>query len=189
MAGAVGLQPGQVTVHVVRGGGSFGRRIYSDPAIEAAQVSKAIGRPVKLMWTRNDDMRHGRMRPRQPPPGPGHLRRGDVLSYEHRMASVAVDFTGSGTGQALVDAGYGSPHGRYRVLPAQEACPYNFGAVTETLAEVPYDLPTGTWRSVYSAQARTAEEIMVDEMARSMGKDPVAFRREFLKTDAEHGRC
>ena len=64
VAGAVGLQPGQVTLHVVRGGGSFGRRIFFDPAVEAAQVSKAIGRPVKLMWTRNDDMRHGRMRPR-----------------------------------------------------------------------------------------------------------------------------
>jgi isoquinoline 1-oxidoreductase beta subunit len=108
-----------------------------------------------------------------------------VLSYEHRMASVAVDFTGSGSGQALVDAGYGSPTVGTGYFQLSEACPYNFGMVTETLAEVPYDLHTGTWRSVYSAQARTAEEIMVDELARKMGKDPVAFRLEFLKTDTE----
>jgi len=184
VAGAVGLQAGQVTVHVVRGGGSFGRRIYSDPAVEAAQVSKAIGRPVKLMWTRNDDMRHGRMRPRSHHQIRATYTGTNVVSYDHRMASVAVDFTGSGTGQALVDAGYGSPTVGTGYFQLSEACPYNFGAVTETLAEVPYALHTGTWRSVYSAQARTAEEIMVDELARRMGKDPVAFRLEFLKTDA-----
>jgi len=103
-----------------------------------------------------------------------------VLSYEHRMASVAVDFTGSGTGQALVDAGYGSPTVGTGYFQLSEACPYNFGTVTETLAEVPYQLHTGTWRSVYSAQARTAEEIIVDELAGKMGKDPVAFRRALL---------
>lgn len=185
VAGAVGLQPGQVTVHVVRGGGSFGRRIYSDPAVEAAQVSKAIGQPVKLMWTRNDDMRHGRMRPRSHHQVRATYAGSDVLSYEHRMSSVAVDFTGSGTGQALVDAGYGSPTVGTGFFHLSEACPYNFGTVTEALTEVPYDLHTGTWRSVYSAQARTAEEIMLDELAKRMGKDPVAFRLEFFKTDAE----
>jgi isoquinoline 1-oxidoreductase subunit beta len=185
VASAVGLQTGQVTLHVVRGGGSFGRRIYSDPAVEAARVSKAIGRPVKLMWTRNDDMRHGRTRPRSHHQIRATYAGSNVLSYEHRMASVAVDFTGSGSGQALVDAGYGSPTVGTGYFQLSEACPYNFGTVTETLAEVPYDLHTGTWRSVYSAQARTAEEIMVDELARKMGKDPVAFRLEFLKTDTE----
>jgi len=185
VANAVGLQPAQVTVHVVRGGGSFGRRIYSDPAVEAAQVSQAIGQPIRLMWTRNDDMRHGRMRPRSHHQLRATYSSSDVLSYEHRMASVAVDFTGSGAGQALIDAGYGSPTVGTGFFQLSEACPYNFGTVTETLSEVPYQLPTGTWRSVYSAQARTAEEIIVDELARVMGKDPVAFRLEFLKTDAE----
>jgi isoquinoline 1-oxidoreductase beta subunit len=185
VASAVGLQTSQVTLHVVRGGGSFGRRIYYDPAVEAARVSRAIGRPVKLMWTRNDDMRHGRMRPRSHHQIRATYAGSNVLSYEHRMASVAVDFTGSGSGQALVDAGYGSPTVGTGFFQLSEACPYNFGTVTETLAEVPYDLHTGTWRSVYSAQARTAEEIMVDELARKMGKDPMAFRLEFLKTDTE----
>ena len=64
VADAVGLSVDQVTLNVVRGGGSFGRRIYHEPAVEAARVSHAIGKPVKLMWTRNDDMRHGRVRPR-----------------------------------------------------------------------------------------------------------------------------
>ena len=63
VAAAVGLPADRVTLHVVRAGGSFGHRLFFEPAIEAAQVSKALGRPIKLMWTRNDDMRHGRMRP------------------------------------------------------------------------------------------------------------------------------
>ena len=73
----------EVTLHVVRGGGSFGRRIYYEPAVEAARVSKAIRPPVKLMWTRNDDMRHGRVRPRshhQIASGARGRRRADAMS-------------------------------------------------------------------------------------------------------------
>ncbi|HEV7826602.1 MAG TPA: molybdopterin cofactor-binding domain-containing protein, partial [Mycobacteriales bacterium] len=55
IAQAIGLSEDKVTVHVVQGGGSFGRRLFFDAALEAAQVSKKLGRPVKLMWTRVDD--------------------------------------------------------------------------------------------------------------------------------------
>jgi isoquinoline 1-oxidoreductase subunit beta len=183
VANAVGLGVEQVTLHVVRGGGSFGRRIYHEPAVEAARVSHAIGRPVKLMWTRNDDMRHGRVRPRS-----HHELRavyakdaGEVLSYEHRMSCVELDL-GSGTGQALVDAGYVSPTIGSAFFTISQSCPYNFGPVTESLNEVSYDMPTATWRSVYSGQARTAEEILVDELAKALGIGAVDMRRTFLKT-------
>ncbi len=180
VAEAVGLGANKVTLHVVRGGGSFGRRIYHEPAVEAARVSHAIGKPVKLMWTRNDDMRHGRVRPRS-----HHQLRavhavGDVLSYEHRMSCVELDL-GSGTGQALVDAGYVNPTIGSAFFNLSQSCPYNFGVVTESLNEVSYDMPTAAWRSVYSAQARTAEEILVDEIAKVLVIDPVAMRRKFLK--------
>ena len=185
VATAVGLKADQVTLHVVRGGGSFGRRIYYEPAVEAARVSKAIGKPVKLMWTRNDDMRHGRVRPRSHHQLRAVYAGGDVLTYEHRMSCVELDL-GSGTGQALVDAGYVNPTIGTAFFNLSQSCPYNFGPVTESLNEVSYDMPTAAWRSVYSAQARTAEEILVDEIAKAMGADPVAIRRKFLKT-AEAG--
>jgi isoquinoline 1-oxidoreductase subunit beta len=181
VADAVGLGVDQVTLHVVRGGGSFGRRIYHEPAVEAARVSQAIGRPVKLMWTRNDDMRHGRVRPRSHHQLRAVHAAGEVLSYEHRMSCVELDL-GSGTGQALVDAGYVSPTIGSAFFTLSQSCPYHFGVVTESLNEVSYDMPTATWRSVYSGQARTAEEILVDEIAKAMGADPVAMRRKFLKT-------
>jgi isoquinoline 1-oxidoreductase subunit beta len=181
VAEAVGLSADEVTLHVVRGGGSFGRRIYYEPAVEAARVSKAIKRPVKLMWTRNDDMRHGRVRPRSHHQLRAVYAGGDVLTYEHRMSCVELDL-GSGTGQALIDAGYVNPTIGTAFFNLSQSCPYNFGPVTESLNEVSYDMPTAAWRSVYSAQARTAEEILVDEIARAMGADPVATRRKFLKT-------
>jgi isoquinoline 1-oxidoreductase subunit beta len=181
VAGAVGLGVDKVTLHVVRGGGSFGRRIYHEPAVEAARVSHAIGKPVKLMWTRNDDMRHGRVRPRSHHQLRAVHALGEVLSYEHRMSCVELDL-GSGTGQALVDAGYVNPTIGTAFFNLSQSCPYNFGVVTESLNEVSYDMPTAAWRSVYSAQARTAEEILVDEIAKALGTDPVATRRKFLKT-------
>jgi isoquinoline 1-oxidoreductase subunit beta len=187
VASAVGLSTDQVTLHVIRAGGSFGRRIYHEPAVEAARVSKAIGHPVKLMWTRNDDMRHGRVRPRS-----HHQLRAvytdlpavprEVLSYEHRASCVELDL-GSGTGQALIDAGYVSPTIGAAFFNISQVCPYNFGVVTESLNEVSYDMPTATWRSVYSAQARTAEEILVDEIGKAIGKNPVEMRSMFLKTE------
>ncbi len=181
VADAVGLKADNVTLHVIRAGGSFGRRIYYEPAVEAARVSKAIGKPVKLMWTRNDDMRHGRVRPRSHHQVRAVHAGGEVLTYEHRASCVELDM-GSGTGQALIDAGYVSPTIGSAFFNISDACPYNFGVVTETLNEVSYDMPTAAWRSVYSAQARTAEEILVDEIAKALGTDPVAMRRKFLKT-------
>jgi isoquinoline 1-oxidoreductase subunit beta len=181
VADAVGLSADQVTLHVIRAGGSFGRRIYYEPAVEAARVSKAIGKPVKLMWTRNDDMRHGRVRPRSHHQLRAVHAGGEVLTYEHRASCVELDL-GSGTGQALVDAGYVSPTIGSAFFILSQACPYNFGVVTASLNEVSYDIPTAAWRSVYSAQARTAEEILVDEIAKGLGTDPVAMRKKFLKT-------
>jgi len=183
IAQAIGLSAAEVTVHVTRGGGSFGRRLYHEPAIEAALVSQTIEKPVKLMWTRNDDMRHGRVRPRSHHQLRAVYAAGNVLSYEHRMSCVELDLTGSGKGQTLVDAGYVSPTIGTAFFNLSVSCPYHFGTVTESLNEVSYDMPTASWRSVYSAQARTAEEVLVDEIARAMGADPVATRRKFLKTD------
>ena len=182
VAKALGLSADDVALHVTRGGGSFGRRLYHEPAVEAALVSQAIGRPVKLMWTRNDDMRHGRVRPRSHHQLHAVHSQGEVLSYDHRMSCVELDLTGSGKQQVLVETGYVSPTIGTAFFNLSLSCPYNFGVVTETLTEVSYDMPTASWRSVYSGQARTAEEIMVDEIAKAMGADAVDMRGKFLKT-------
>ncbi|GLZ33793.1 isoquinoline 1-oxidoreductase subunit beta [Lentzea sp. NBRC 105346] len=186
IAAAVGLPESAVTVHVVQGGGSFGRRLFFDGALEAAQISKALNRPVKLMWSRTDDMRHGRARPATHHKLRATFGLGNVLTFEHRVAAVETDFR-HGLGEVLTATAASLPVGgnlsfAQTVFLTTVNVPYNFGVVTSLLNEVPLKMHTAAWRSVYSANTRGAEEILVDELAARMGKDPVAFRREFLKT-------
>jgi isoquinoline 1-oxidoreductase beta subunit len=183
IAAELGLPLNKVTVHVTRGGGSFGRRLFFDAAREAAQISKKVGRPVKLMWTRADDIRHGRVRP-----ATHHRLRvthlaGQVLSYEHRVASVATDFrTGVGEALSATFANLLPAAFPLTVFALTEKVPYNLGLVTELLNEIPLKMNTASWRSVYSGTVRAAEEIMIDEVARRLGRDPVAFRRATLQS-------
>jgi isoquinoline 1-oxidoreductase beta subunit len=185
IAAAIGLPENKVTVHVTQGGGSFGRRLFFDAALEAAQISKAMKRPVKLMWTRADDTRHGRARAASHHKIRATFALGQVLTYEHRVASVETDFR-HGLGEILTATAAHLPVAgtlgfAETVFLTTVKVPYNFGVVTELLTEVPLRMHTGSWRSVYSANTRGAEEIMVDEIARKLGKDPVAFRRASLK--------
>jgi isoquinoline 1-oxidoreductase beta subunit len=184
LARILGLPVDEVTVHVTQGGGSFGRRLFADAAIEAAQVSKALGRPIKLMWTRIDDTRHGRMRPATHHKLRATLLLGKVVTYEHRVAAVETDF-GHGLGEILTSSAAKLPlvgplTMAQSIFLTTVSVPYDFGVVTELLTEVPLKMNTGSWRSVYSANTRGAEEILVDEIAKKLGKDPVAFRRENL---------
>ncbi|MDX3779887.1 xanthine dehydrogenase family protein molybdopterin-binding subunit [Streptomyces europaeiscabiei] len=187
IAKAVGLPVSKVKVHVVQSGGSFGRRLFHDAALEAAVVSKKSGRPVRLMWSRIDDMRHGRMRPATHHRIRATYAVGQVLTFQHQVAAVETDFR-HGLGDALTAAAASLPSGIGNATFAQTLflttvkSPYNFGFTTQTLTEVPVKMHTGSWRSVYSANTRGAEEIIVDELAAKLGKDPVVFRREFLKT-------
>ena len=183
VAQAVGLPAGKVTLHVVRAGGSFGHRLFFEPAIEAAQVSKALGRPIKLMWTRNDDMRHGRMRPASHHKVRATSLLGNVLTYEHRHATLPVDFS-HGLGEALSASGFDvlSAGATQGVFALSQEVPYDFGVATQTLTDVPLAFPTGSWRSIYSGQTATVNEIMVDEIARALHVDPVALRRSKLSS-------
>lgn len=188
IANELGLSEDQVTVHVVQSGGSFGRRLFHDGALEAARISKAMGQPVKLLWSRIDDMRHGRIRGASHHKVRATLVGGEVLSYEHRVASVKTDWR-HGFGEAITALGAEGP-GNFgytqTIFNLTVECPYNFGVVTEIINE-PENIVmnTSAWRSVYSAMTRGAEELIVDEIAAKMKKDPYEFRMTFLKDDEQ----
>nr|WP_260860109.1 molybdopterin cofactor-binding domain-containing protein [Streptomyces cupreus] len=178
IAAAVGLPTSKVRVHVMRGGGSFGRRLNYDAAIEAALISKAARRPVKLMWSRADDIRHGRMRPASHHRIRASHARGRVVAFAHSMASVSEAYPESG---ATAQGGVTPAVARAaNPLPSDSGL-YNFGRLSGNSGSVELAIPLGAWRSVDSGTMRTAEEIVVDEVARSLGRDPVAFRRTTLR--------
>jgi isoquinoline 1-oxidoreductase beta subunit len=182
IASATGLPVSKVTVHVIRGGGSFGRRLNHDAAIEAALISKKARRPVKLMWSRADDIRHGRMRPASHHRIRASLDRGRVVAFAHATASVSESYdkrgpSAQGGARTAVRAPAAAP------LPSDSGL-YNFGRLSGDSGSVDLAIPLGAWRSVDSGTVRTAEEIVVDEVARGLGQDPVAFRRTTLRGKA-----
>jgi isoquinoline 1-oxidoreductase beta subunit len=189
----LGLPRGSVTAHVTQGGGSFGRRLFFDGALEAARISKAVGKPVKLMWTRVDDMRHGRARAASHHLVRATIANNDVVRFEHHVASVETDFR-HGLGEimtanfanfadpTLIPISAGGPATfSQSVFGSTIKSPYNFGPTTQMLNEANLPMHTGSFRSVYSANTRGAEEIIVDEIAKALGKDPVAFRITYAK--------
>ncbi|MGH9243407.1 MAG: molybdopterin cofactor-binding domain-containing protein [Acidimicrobiales bacterium] len=181
IARKLGIPQSAVTVHVIRGGSSFGRRLFWDPLVEAAQISQRVGRPVKLLFTRTDDMKHGRMRPVSHHKIQATHLLGSVLTYEHRVATAPLDLR-HGLGEALTAAGAEILPGGFSqtVFHMTENMPYDFGVETYLLNEAPMDVATAPWRSVYSGTVACADEIMVDEIARALGRDPLAFRRQKL---------
>ncbi|MFE3527331.1 molybdopterin cofactor-binding domain-containing protein [Streptomyces sp. NPDC059161] len=182
----LGLPLSAVKVHVTEGGGSFGRKLFFDAAIEAAQISQAMGKPVKLMWHRTDDFRQGRTHPMSISRVRATYALGEVLSYEQRHTSVATDF-GHGLGEIITSMAAKLPVGDLAfsetIFELTQQSPYHFGATTQLLGEVDKGFNTGSMRNIYSPNVRCAQELVVDQLAAKMGKDAYRFRRQFLKED------
>jgi isoquinoline 1-oxidoreductase subunit beta len=191
VADLLGLSVDQVTVHVTPGGGAFGRRMFSDVALEAAEASQKFGKPVKLMWHRTDEFRAGRMHPM----ATSHVRAsysgGSVLSFEQRHTSFATDWS-MGFGEPLTasmasspPAGLGDQGFSQGVWNLSINVPYNFGQVDHAIFEIRQydDMHTGSVRNLYSADAAVARELAVDRLAEAMKLDRYRFRKAFLKDD------
>ena len=186
IADLLGMPVNAVTVHVVEGGGSFGRRLFADAALEAAEVSKELGKPVKLMWARGDDSRQGRTHPLATSRIRAVVAGQSVVSFEQRHTGVATDFS-HGLGEAVTAVAARLPVGGLAVSEAlwtlTQATPYDFGVQTRLLNEVDMRFNTSSMRNVYSPDVATARELMVDAIAAKMGRDPLDLRREFARND------
>ncbi|PYC87623.1 isoquinoline 1-oxidoreductase [Streptomyces tateyamensis] len=184
VAARLGLPVGAVTVHVTQGGGSFGRKLFHDAALEAAEVSQAMGKPVRLMWHRTDDFRHGRVHPMSTSRVRATYSLGQVLTMDQRHTSVATEF-GHGLGDAITALAAKLPVGGLTfaetIFSLTQQTPYNFGVTTQLLTEVDNGFHTGSMRNIYSPNVRCAQELVVDRLAAAMGQDAYRFRRRFLK--------
>ncbi|MGW1895664.1 molybdopterin cofactor-binding domain-containing protein [Streptomyces sp. NPDC002004] len=187
IATLLGLPQEAVTVHVVEGGGSFGRHLFHDVALEAAEISREMGKPVKLSWSRTDTFRQGRTHPMCVSRVRATHALGNVLSFEQRHTSVRTDF-GHGLGEMVTATAAklpvaGNPSLAETIFELTQSSPYDFGVTTQLLQEVPLRFNTGSMRNIYSPNVVCAQELVVDRLAAALGRDPVAFRRSFLRDD------
>lgn len=164
------LPPQKVIVHTTLLGGGFGRRYMADYPAEATQIAKVVGKPVQLVWSREDDMTHDFYRP-----AACHRMRGAVNQAGHPLLwSHTITSTSIGAFWGAPDKLEESEVGGAKQMP------YAIPNVRLEYAAVPSSVPPLWWRSVEHSFNGFAVECFIDELAAGAGKDPVEFRRGLL---------
>ena len=172
-ASMTGLPLERVIVHTTLLGGGFGRRLEMDFVEEAVATSRAIGAPVQVAWSREDDIRHDFYRPVSLHVLAGGLDEGGkLIAFKHRVVAPSIgaqsaperfkDGLDSGSVQGTIELPYSIPN----VL------------IDNVIA--PTSVPIGNWRSVYPSQNVFALECFIDELAHAAQKDPVEFRMSMM---------
>jgi isoquinoline 1-oxidoreductase beta subunit len=171
VAALLGIPESAVTTHLIKAGGCFGRRLDNDYALETALISKTVGAPVKLQWTREDDMGHDHYRA-----GNFHSLKagldanGKLIAWKNHMISFG---DGKYFGRAAGSPGTQSPAG----------CVPHFDMSASVIAS---KVPLGSLRAPGNNGLTFIYQSFIDELAHAAGKDPVAFRMELLQAPRVH---
>ena len=172
-AKAGGVDPKAVFVHNAYLGGGFGRRAVNDELVQAVEVSKALQRPVKLIWTREEDIRADRYRPQ------AALRMRAALKDDGSPSGF--DFA-TAVGSITRSLGWGEVKDgvERQAIEGLANCPYRADALKVGVNLKNTHVPVMFWRSVGSSQNAFAVESFIDEVAHAAKRDPVEYRRALL---------
>ncbi|MDH5277221.1 MAG: xanthine dehydrogenase family protein molybdopterin-binding subunit [Gammaproteobacteria bacterium] len=193
-----------VTVHSTLVGGGFGRRAIMDYVTEAAEIGRRFEHPVKLVWSREDDMRHGVFREATLHRLRGGLdASGQPVAWQHRLiaaslnrlifpltaALMAPEWMPKALVRGITDAAvpvFDRLVGSYAAREGANSMAYAIPNVQVDLAEWNPGVPTGIWRSVSHSYTSFVIESFIDELAHAADEDPAAFRRRYLATSPRH---
>ncbi|QFI69078.1 xanthine dehydrogenase family protein molybdopterin-binding subunit [Sinorhizobium alkalisoli] len=185
LAGEIaGITPDKVRLHVMKSGGSFGRRAVSDGdiVVESVYAAKAIGfrAPVKVQWTREDDMRAGRYRPAYVHSLKAALdESGKLVAWDDHIVGQSI--VARTALQGMIQNGVDPTS-----VEGASNLPYAIPNQTVGLTTTDFGVPVLWWRSVGSTHTAFAAETFLDEIAEAAGRDPVEFRLSMLEPDSRH---
>jgi isoquinoline 1-oxidoreductase subunit beta len=165
VAKTLGIQESDITTHMVRSGGSFGRRLQNDYLVEAAWIAKRVDAPVKLLWSREDDVAHDPFRPGGTVGLKGGIdAQGKLIAWRHHLVTFGDDkhaTSGGGIGQDAYPAGFPPAYGLYTSMQ-------------------PLMLRTGAMRAPGDNAYAWVAQSFLDELAHAAGRDPLEFQLELL---------
>jgi isoquinoline 1-oxidoreductase beta subunit len=178
-AKAAGLDPAQVNIHTLYAGGSFGRRanVRSDYIVEAVSIARAFGAdgtPIKLQWTREDDLHGGLYRPMYFHKLEAGLNaQKELIGWRHVIVGQSI--MSGGPFEAMVKDGVDPTS-----VEGASTIAYDIPNIDVSLVTTRNPVPVLWWRVVGSSHTTFAVEAFIDEVAHAAGKDPFAFRRDLL---------
>jgi isoquinoline 1-oxidoreductase subunit beta len=173
----MGLPVDKIIINMTFLGGGFGRKAFMDYPHEAALISKEIGAPVQVIWTREDDTTQGPYRPGVSYRCQGVITDGEISAFKVKLAGQNNNHWRGGS---KTEPNRSSSEGFLK--------PYLSTIRNLSISDIPFEtpIPTMWWRSVYASTNGFAYESFMDELAAEAGKDPLDFRRHYLNDDRVH---